>query len=133
MEEYELKCTTNAVRSAGGSGSVAATKTFHCDTCLRSFRRPQARHCTTPMCDNSASRSRSSDETTNLGRQLLIQSATLWQRNIIQMGGFLSKFKVCVCVCVCVPTCMCPCLAYDCLTWFTLKYIKANCKVAITK
>ena len=54
------------------------------------------RHCTTPMCDNSPSRS--SDETTNLGRQLLTQSATSWQKSIIQMGGFLSRFKVCVCV-----------------------------------
>ena len=46
VEEDALKCTANAVRSAGGSGSVAATKPFHCDTCLRSFRRPQyiARH-----------------------------------------------------------------------------------------
>ena len=46
VEEDELKCTANAMRSAGGSGSVAATKPFHCDTCLRYFRRPQdiARH-----------------------------------------------------------------------------------------
>ena len=40
VKEDELKCTANAMRSAGGSGSVAATK-FHCDTCLRSFRCPQ--------------------------------------------------------------------------------------------
>ena len=46
VEEDELKCTANAMRSAGGSGSVAATKPFHCDTCLRYFRCPQdiARH-----------------------------------------------------------------------------------------
>ena len=46
VEEDDLKCTANAMRNAGGSGSVATTKPFHCDTCLRSFRRPQdiARH-----------------------------------------------------------------------------------------
>ena len=46
VEEDELKCTANVMRSTGGSGNVAATKPFHCNTCLRSFRHPQdiARH-----------------------------------------------------------------------------------------
>ena len=73
VEEDELKCTANAMRSAGGSGSVAATKPFHCDTCLRYFRRPQdiARHrCMTTRPRGQAMRPPLK------GSQLFTQSAT---------------------------------------------------------
>ena len=73
VEEDELKCTANAMRSAGGSGSVAATKPFLCDTCLRSFRRQQdiARHrCMTTRPQGQVMRPPLK------GRQLLTQSDT---------------------------------------------------------
>ena len=47
------------------------------------------------MSDHSLQRSDS-----NCLVKILIQSATVWQRDIVLPDGFLSRFKVCVCVCV---------------------------------
>ena len=116
VEEDELKCTANAMRSAGGSGSVAATKPFHCDTCLRYFRCPQdiARH----RCMTARPRGQVMRPLLK-GSQLFIQ---LSGREV--SSKWVAFFQGSRCVCKCVYVCfVCVCVYASVYVCFVYVYV----------